>query len=113
MISFQTTILKETLVRVDGRVNVINSIEWLITIDEDGVVSNHAGISELEYPTDTFIPFAEVYDAQKLEWAFAPHGGIDALVDRLTVIARLKPGEVLEAYGEGTNRFRRILTMEA
>ena len=106
-------ILKETLVRVDGKVNVIDRIEWLIAIEVDGVTSNHAGMSELEHPTDNFIPFADLTDAQKLEWAFAPYGGLDALVERLSMINTLEPGQVVEVYDQGTTRFRKVVNMQA
>lgn len=86
MITSQATIRQQTLVKVDNMENVINSIDWLVTIDDGTRITHHAGHSNLQAPKDLFIAFADVTEAQKLEWIFAPYNGLDAFVARMVQV---------------------------
>jgi hypothetical protein len=86
MITFQTQITKQHLVKVDNMENVISTIEWVLTLNEGARVTTHAGKSDLDIPTGSFVSFSEVTEAQKLEWAFAKYNGQDAFVERVIKI---------------------------
>jgi hypothetical protein len=86
MITSSAKITQQTLVDVGDMVNVINSINWLVTIDDGTRVTHHAGRSDLQAPAGSFIPFMDVTEAQKFEWIFMPYNGLDAFAARIVTV---------------------------
>jgi hypothetical protein len=76
-----TEITKQTVASLEGQSQVIVAVEWLIALDDGAKKTYHGGLSNLGAPTDTFIPFSDVTDEQRIAWALAEFGGLDAFVN--------------------------------
>jgi L-ascorbate metabolism protein UlaG (beta-lactamase superfamily) len=108
MMDVQTKIYKQTLINVDGRTNVISEIDWVVTIDDGTKVTHHGGKTELELPTDAFTEFQNLSDQQKLDWAFAPYGGLDVLMQRFAAIAEMQESGASEVTVQEPVVYRQV-----
>jgi len=113
MIDVQTKISRQALISVGDRINVISEIDWIVSIDDGEKVTHHGGRTELELPTDSFTEFQSLSDQQKLDWAFAPYGGLDALMQRFVAIAEMKESGAPEITIEGPVVYRQVMNMRA
>ena len=108
MMDVQTKISKQALISVGDRVNVISEIDWIVSIDDGTKVTHHGGRTELELPTDAFTEFQNLSDQQKLDWAFAPYGGLDVLMQRFAAIAEMQESGASEVTVQEPVVYRQV-----